>query len=281
MLKSRVENLEIKNWNYERYAFQSGVLNQEFHCGFFRPNSKTKIDKTFYILHGGGADDSQPIQVGLLPVFAEMLNLRSHDNIQFVFPYVGNSFLHDHPTLKSKSFSHYFLKELVPVCEVQGLIRAENRFICGWSMGGQAALNMFMRSPEHFGGVGVHFPTLVGFDYNDKNQCEAYALRQKVSEPMMNILVTEFQKEFVDLKDFSNHDPLSLAKSQPAAAWKEKKIYFDVGGDDEFGLSEGVEALHEIFQQKKVVHQFELVPQGKHDGPFIHAQISKMLHYLL
>jgi len=279
MLKTKVENSAVKNWIYERYSFQSKILNQEFHCGLFRPNSTGPIERTIYMLHGGDADDSQVVQAGLLPVLAEILNAKSSTSTQLVFPFVGTSFLHEHPTMKTKSFSEYFMKELIPACENQ--TRAEHRFLCGWSMGGQAALNMFMRAPGCFAGVGVHFPTLIGFDYSDKKQQEAYAHRQKVSEPMLNILVKEFQKEFVDLKDFANHDPLSLAKTQDAALWKEKKIYFDVGDADEFGLSEGALELHKTFKEKNVAHQFELVPEGKHDGYFIHAQISKMLSYLL
>jgi esterase/lipase superfamily enzyme len=279
MLKNRIEILKLKNWVYERHAFRSEILGQEFHCGLFRRESKTKISKTFYLIHGGGADDAQPVQAGLLPVLADFLQGKAREDVQFIFPFVGNSFLHDHPTNKAKSFSDYFLKELVPSCSEP--TSPESRFLCGWSLGGQAALNMFLRSPSFFGGVGVHFPTLVKFDCNDLKQTADYARRLQVSEPMMSVLVSEFQKEFVDSKDFSNHDPLRLAQALGTGALRDKKIYFDVGEKDEFGLFEGASALHDILKQKNIVHQFEIVPQGKHDGPFIHVQISKMLNYLL
>ncbi len=281
MLIAKVENYEVKNWGYERWRFHSTILNLEFHIGFFCSNSKAKISRTVYLLHGGNADDTQVVQAGLLPVIVDILSQGSQENIQFVFPYVGTSFLHDHPVLSSKSFSRYFINELIPACEVGTQMQSENRFICGWSMGGHAALNMFMREPDRFGGVGAHFPTLVTFDYTDKKQLAAYARRQQVSDAMLSVLVADFQNEFADFNDFSNFDPLTLARTKDKADWIGKKIYFDIGGQDEFGLSEGAKALHEVLQQKNVSHQFELITEGKHDAHFINSQINKMLNYLL
>jgi len=281
MLKNQIETVEVKNWIYERFIFQSSLLDKDVHCGFLRPKAGQTITKTVYMFHGGDADDSQVAKAGLLPHLSEILDQHSPENTLIVFPYIGKSFLHDHPTSKKKSFSDYFLKELMPVCEKGHQIQPENRLLCGWSMGGQAALNMFLRYPEKFSGIGVHFPTLIGFNYNDKMQKEAYALRQKVNETMMNILVGEFQKEFVDVSDFANHDPLHLVKQKAEQLGNKKKIYFDVGQDDEFGLSEGVQSLHDILSEKKVPHHYELVPQGKHDGAFIYGQLPKLLAYIL
>jgi S-formylglutathione hydrolase FrmB len=227
------------------------------------------------MLHGGNADDTQAAQAGLLPLLSETLAERS---VQIVFPNIGTSFLHDHPTDKKKSFSEYFLNEIVPAAE-HGTATQE-RFICGWSMGGQAALNMFARHPERFIGVGAHFPTLVQFDYLNPAEGAAYAARMKVSAPMMDILIGEFKKEFIDFKDFLRHCPLTLAREK-AASWSGKKIYFDVGSNDEFGLSEGAHALHEILSTKKINHYFKKIPQRKHDGAFIYTQIANLLNYLL
>lgn len=280
-LKDKVETLSIKNWNYERFVFQSRLLKQDFHCGLLRSNTMTPITKSLYVLHGGGADDSQAAQAGLLPVLADILSQHVQENIQVVFPFIGGSFLHDHPSIPEKSFSNYFLQELLPACEEGTTTSSDRRFICGWSMGGQAALNIFLRFPENFGGVGAHFPTLVNFDYTDQEQQNAYSVRQKVGADMMKILVSDFQKEFIDLKDFANHNPLLLAKNRDAATLTHKKIYFDVGQEDEFGLVEGALVLHELLLKKNVAHQFEVVPLGKHDGPFIHARMQKMLKHLL
>lgn len=281
MFKSRTENKDVSNWVYERYGFRSSLLNQDFHCGLMRPKTGKSMTKTLYILHGGNADDSQAAQAGLLPLIADILTKSAAENVQIVFPYIGTSFLHSHPTIKTKSFSDYFMKELIPACEKDLRVQPEHRLLYGWSMGGQAALNMFMRNSEHFGGVGVHFPTLIGFNYNDKKEQESYAHRQNVGSDMMQVLISEFQKEFVDLADFSNHDPLHLAKLNSTHLGNKKKIYFDVGQEDEFGLSEGARLLHETLLEKKIPHQYELVPQGKHDGTFIYTQAPKLLKYLL
>jgi S-formylglutathione hydrolase FrmB len=275
MLKSKVTEQLVNAWKYERFDFKSALLGLDLHCGFFRRADSAPITKTIYMLHGGNADDTQVAQAGLLPHLAETLGQR---NVQIVFPNIGTSFLHDHPTDKKKSFSQYFLNEVIPAAE-HGIATKE-RLICGWSMGGQAAMNMFARHPEHFAGVGAHFPTLVPFDYLNPAEGASYAARMKVTAPMMEILVGEFKKEFIDLKDFYRHCPLTLAREN-AAAWSDKKIYFDVGSEDEFGLSEGALVLHDILKTKKIEHYFKNIPHGKHDGAFIYTQIANLLNYLL
>lgn len=280
MFKQPIEFSQYGQWRYDRYAMHSSVLGENFHCGFLRHSSGAPIQRTIYMLHGGsGADDTQAAQAMLLPVLAGLLN--GHPDTQIVFPYIGSSFLHDHPTQKNKSFSEYFLKEILQACEEGTRTSDSTRFITGWSMGGQAALNMFMRVPTKFGGVGAHFPTLIAFDYSNTQAAEAYATRTHVSDDMMQVLLSEFQRVFTDAKDFARHNPLAVAQDKPASTWDHKKIYFDVGAKDEFGLFEGGEALHKVLQDKKVAHHFEVLPQGKHDGPFLHAQMSKMLKYLL
>ncbi|MGZ3691866.1 MAG: alpha/beta hydrolase-fold protein, partial [Pseudobdellovibrio sp.] len=175
MLKNKIETRGVRNWNYERFNFQSTILNQEVQCGLLRPDSKAEIQRTFYILHGGDGDDTQAVQAGLLPVLDDILTQGSHKHVQIVFPYIGSSFLHNPPSLTSKSFSSYFLNEILPACEAGTTTQDRSRYLCGWSMGGQAALSMFIRAMDLFGGVGVHFPTLINSNYNDKGQQAAYA----------------------------------------------------------------------------------------------------------
>lgn len=281
MLKKRTETKEFNNWSYERFEFSSPLLQQDFQCGLLRQKNKGPVHKVVYVLHGGNADDTQAVQAGLLPILAEVADHHPQENIQFIFPFIGSSFLHEHPTLPEKSFSNYFLQELIPACEGGLKIIPQNRSLLGWSMGGQAALSIFTRFPERFGGVGAHFPTLINFDYQDPQQQQAYAQRQKVSPEMLKVLVSEFQKEFLNPQDFANHNPLALVKAKDPSLWQQKKIYIDVGDEDEFGLGEGGKALHDLFKAKNIPHQFELVAQGKHDGAFLHMQIRKLLRYLL
>lgn len=276
MSMRQIEKTQIQNHSYERYVAYSKVLHRDFHFGFFRQSPPSQIRRTLYLFHGGGADDTQAVQAGLLPVLAELL--QRQPETQIVMPSIGNSFLNNHPNL---NYTKYFLEEVLPLCENETQTQAKSRFLGGWSMGGQAALNIFLRETGQFAGVGAHFPTLVDINYNDQNQVKAYMLRKNVTNAMAKVLVEEFQKVFVDTKDFNNHNPVALAKNIDKVSLTDKKIYFDVGSEDEFGLSEGAEALHKILNEKQVAHHFAVIPQGKHDGPFIHAHISKMLGYLL
>lgn len=279
MIKKQIEKNQVQNHSYERYVLHSAILNQDVHCGILKQVPAEQIQKTIYLFHGGGADDTQTVQAGLLPVLAGLLS--THPETQIIMPFIGNSFLHDHPTQKSKSYSQYFLKDVIAACESGTQTKACHRYLAGWSMGGQAALNMFFRELSQFAGVGVHFATLVDFNYYDNQQAETYALRQNVTADMLKVLVEEFKKVFLNIEDFNNHNPLSLAKHISRSALENKKIYFDVGLQDEFGLSEGAQALHKILDSKGIPHHFTTLADGKHDGPFIHTQISALLKYLL
>lgn len=279
MRKTPIESAKIQSWNYERFQFQSKVLAQDFRFGVFHQAPLEQVDTTLYLLHGGGADDTQAVQAGLLTILVDLLT--PHPYTQVVLPFVGNSFLHDHPTEDRKSFSKYFLNELLPLCEQGTKTESKSRYLSGWSMGGHAALNMFMRYPHQFAGAGAHFPTLIAFDYNHPKQAAEYAQRMNVTQDMMNILIGDLQREFVDKNDFAAHNPLELAKKAAANEWAQKKIYFDVGSNDDFGLQEGGQALSQILQQKNIPHHFESVPQGRHDAAFLHGQFSKLIHHLL
>jgi S-formylglutathione hydrolase FrmB len=150
-------------------------------------------------------------------------------------------------------------------------------------MGGQAALNGFLRKPDFFQGVAVHFPTLVCFDYAQAAEVDAFAKRCSVTDPYLKILVDEFQNEFVDRQDYLSHDPIALFRKMSAkerAILAKKRIYIDVGTLDEFGLFEGCEAFHQELQNEGIAHRYENLPGGKHDGPFVFQQFPKLLSYL-
>lgn len=280
MIKIKEEGIELKDWKYERFKFESNILKQSMNCGFLRHNSNTEITTTIYLFHGGGADDAQAVQAGVLPLLVDTLNLHSGKNIQIVFPYIGNSFLNKN--IKSEeSFSCYFLNEIIPACEERTQTSAATRFVCGWSMGGQAALNMFLRNITLFGGVGAHFPTLINFDFTKSDQKSEYAFRHGLDENKMSVLINDFEKVFGTYDSFLSHDPIKLIDASLNKLGSVKKIYFDVGSEDEFGLFEGAEKFNQKLREKSIKHGFQVVPGGKHDGAFIHSQIPKMLSYLL
>jgi S-formylglutathione hydrolase FrmB len=265
-----------------RYSVPSQILGTEYTYCRLTPSDQPA--ETLYLLHGGSGDDRQFYETGLLGLIqGELAELFRKRNIQVVLPFIGKSFLHQHPREKQRSYSDSFFQELVPAIEAKTRTTASTRWVGGLSMGGQAALNVFMRKPELFQGVAAHFPTLVCFDYTKPDEVDAFSKRCSVTDPYLKILVDEFQGEFVDRQDYLSHDPIALFKKasvEERRALQKKRIYFDVGSLDEFGLFEGCEAFHRELQHEGIAHRFENVPNGKHDGPFVFHQFPKLLSYL-
>lgn len=277
-----LEHISAGPLSGKRHSFYSQVLGKEY--AYCKLASSEQPSETLYLFHGGNGNDRQFYEVGLLGLIqGELAETFRKRKIQVVLPFIGKSFLHHHPTEKQRSYSDFFFNEFIPSVEAGTGTTSATRWIGGMSMGGQAALNAFMRKPGLFGGVAVHFPTLVCFDYAQSNEVEAFSKRCSVSDPFLKTLVEEFQNEFVDRQDFLNHDPIALLRNMGAesrTSLQGKRIYFDVGSHDEFGLFEGCDAFHRELQQKGIDHCYKNVPDGRHDGPFVFKQFPELLSYL-
>lgn len=273
-----------KDFFYSRIALQSLFLNSQVHYGRvqFFPENEEPAQGTLYFLHGGSADDRQLPDAGIFALIQGKLAEHFRNRrIQIILPYIGNSFLRQGRGGSDLDYSRYFFQEVMSAAEKGTSTHDGARWIAGLSMGGQAALNAFFRQPKFFVGVGAHFPTVIDFDYNDPHAVERYSSRTLIQDPHRSILISELQTQFPGHRDFSGHDPISLARLMNPELFKDKRIYFDVGGRDEFGLFEGASSLHKILNGKQIKHSFELVPDGKHDPAFISRQFPKLLSCLL
>lgn len=278
-----VESESFGAFAYSRHALHSKVLGAPVRFGILRPEgSSLALRETVYLFHGGNGDDRQPIDLGFPDILEKTLLSRRPEHLapQFVFPFIGTSFLHAHPTDSRRSFSDFFFRELLPCVEHSVERKEHARYLVGYSMGGQAALNTFLRFPEMFQGVGAHFPTLIRFRYDDEEDVRQFVSRTSIGRESLEILISGFKNEFADWGDFSRHDPISLLQSKGADPFVGKRIYFDVGTDDEFGLCEGGEYFHQLLQSKGLGHGFEKVHGGKHDAAFLWRQFPKLLEAL-
>lgn len=267
---------------YSRIPTPSAFIDAEAYCGLLR---KTGVDQprgTLYVLHGGGGDDRQGVDIGLPALFEnELSSLVDRDGFQIAFPFVAGSFLNSRSGTPKRNFSRYFFEEVLPLIEKGTSTQASSRILCGFSMGGQAALNAFFRHPEKFSAVGALFPTLVDFDYTDLKEAESFKRRTGIDQKQLEIVLTGFTDEFFGRDDFSKFDPLQLARGQSPENLKGKKIYFDCGSKDDYGLFEGASRLNALLKEKKIDHFHETVQEGKHDVPYILQRFPKMIRYLL
>ncbi len=283
MILEVIKKSECDPFDYQRYKFQSRQLQTSVNYGVlrFKESFSIPIKSTLYLLHGGNGDDSQFMDVQFYKLFSpSMIERMQKMGLQIVFPFIGTSFLHEHPTQASKSFSSYFFNELIPEVEKISETKSSSRYVGGISMGGHAALNAFFRCPEEFAGVGAHFPTLTTFNFFNSSEVKSFSDRVQIQQPYFDILISGYKNEFIHLDDYQRHDPIALVKVMNLGQLRGKKIYFDVGSQDEFGLYEGAQALSKLLTEKDIPHQFELVLNGKHDAAFIAQRLPKMIEYL-
>ena len=277
-----IESRDIGPFSYTRSELKSDYLGKTVTLGKLIPRNLRTPSATIYLLHGGNGDDQQPVQVGLADLInGTLLERFSEKGIQLVFPYVGTSFLHDSLTAKNRAYSSYFLHEVLAKAEHGTTTEPSRRFITGFSIGGAAALNFFFRHPALFSGVGVHFATLTGFDYLNEHQVAAFFARTGIDSAHLKILIDEYTSEFADLQDFQRHDPVTLASSLSPEILRSKRIYFDCGSEDDYGLFEGADLLDELLQKRGIAHQYEKVEKGRHDAPFLQNRLPLMLSHLV
>src|ERR1700694_32795 len=112
------------------YSFQSQVLNTGY--SYIRLKLSERPHGTLYLLHGGSGDEKQLIETDVLGrIPAELAETLKKRNIQIVLPYIGKSFLHQHPTLPEHSYSDLFFNELLPAVEADTDTKASSRWIAG------------------------------------------------------------------------------------------------------------------------------------------------------
>lgn len=265
--------MDSESFRYVRESFHSTFLNGHVSCGIARFTED--VSQTIYVLHGGGGDDTQPIQVGFPGLLqGKLLERIQARQAQLVFPNIGRSFLRG-------DFSRYFFDEVIPFAEKDTKTTSETRWIAGYSMGGQAALNAFLRKPEFFAGAGASFPTLIAFDPFDPAQYAAYLERNSVQKPWSELLLADL-REFSGGVEFAKHDPIALAGADGMSRnLNGKKIFFDVGTLDEFGLQEGARSFARVLTAQGIAHRFDLVPGGRHDAAFLVSRFPVLLDALI
>ena len=277
----KIETAKHPRFAYDRFQFFSNQLGLNVHFGRALPDGVSDAQGTIYVLHGGNGDDKQTIEAGLLETLSEKtINSLIQNKIQIVLPWVGATFLSSKTPISHLDYESYFLKELLPLAEPNLRSSPTGRYICGYSMGGQASFNFCMRHPELFQGVGGIFPTFVSFNPFEPHELQDFSARNNIQNPWLDVLKLGFVDNFENAKHFHSHDPLSLLANNNKSLLL-KKIYIGVGGKDQFGLHEGCQVFSKKLSDLKIAHKFELNNDGEHGAPVLKEQFPKMIEALL
>lgn len=272
----------VGRFAYARYTYTSDALHTENTFGVLTPADADAIRGTLYFLHGGDGTDEQWLQAGLEGCISDsVMTALVRSGIQIVLPSIGLSFLRAPDDAAPPSHWRALCDELMPHVEAQTSTTAASRWMTGISMGGWAALSALLRRPDMFAGCGVHFPGIVDFDPFDDGALHAYAARTGISDTHRDVLAGCFRGAFIDVAEYTRHDPLALVSIVDAAALRGTRIYMDVGSADEFGLHAGVTRFAEVCDARGIACYSNVIAEGRHDAVLLHATHDAMLRALI
>jgi enterochelin esterase-like enzyme len=235
-------------------VFYSPALGQDISYWVFLPPGYAESGgryPTLYMLHGLDAGSQQWPALGLTSVADELIDAGSIAPLLIVLPFASNSYYVDEPD-GGPRWADHIREHLVAdvAARYRALDRAASRAIGGLSMGGDAALRFALTSPDVFGVVGGHSPSI----------------RRAYDDAPRGV--------FRDESAFNQANPLWLARNRPIPS--ELKIWLDVGDGDPWWWS--VEALHEILVARDVEHQFTYFV-GEHEDDYWSAHVGDYLRF--
>lgn len=277
-----VEQKNIGAFDYVRYDLGDGASSTK-KMGIVRPVGETSSPlATLYLFHGGTGDDTPPVSEG----FFSSLNSATVDAIraqglQIVLPYIGTSFLHDSVDAAGMNYAAFFSQEVMPAAEKSAPLTSAKRLIAGVSMGGFAALSAFFKAPELYAGVGTLAPALFDLNFFDAGAVDAYIRKSGAVAGYMDHMTSGVKAVFRDNEDFRGASPNVLAELIPYSRYRGRKIYLNVGDQDEFGLGQGVAALSHTLFKRDLAHEVVVVPGAKHDMAYANSQFQPLMQALL
>jgi len=206
-----------------------------------------------YWLHGLGGNQRSGAK------FVEQLNAavragKSPAMIVVLVNGMRDSFYNDSPDGRWPIES-VVIKELIPYIDktYRTIARRESRAVEGYSMGGYGAAHLGFKYPELFGIVGIMAGALI--------------------QPRAEVQPAVFEKMFgSDEKYVDANNPFTLLRKN-AEAIRGKTIRVSVGERD--GPHVRSRALHDLLNELKIEHDYELVPGVAHNGVLFYETLGE------
>jgi S-formylglutathione hydrolase FrmB len=260
----------------EGLRFSSAILGRDVKYAVYLPSDyrlSTRRYPVVYLLHGFTDDESAWIQFGEVNLAADRaIARREIPPLIIVMPDGGVTWYINDIQGKVR-YEDMFIREFILSIDETYRTRPAKEFrgIGGLSMGGWGALMFSMRHPDDFAACAA-FSAAVWPDE------EIVSIRQ----PMYDQLFSEIFGTKPAGKDrlsphFRQYHPLDLAKTLPVETLKKVRFYIDCG-DDDF-LIRGNAALHFVFNDRKVPHEFR-VRDGGHSWIYWRTGIVEGLKFI-
>lgn len=286
-------------------SFHSDALGVDKEYVVYLPRGYEGSERRFpviYMLHGMGGDETSWRTIGIADV-ADQLGLEAI----IVMPDGDDSFyanwvskVDKNTCLASKRlfgpeprmetycveqarYQDYITGDLIHHIDASYRTVADrrSRAIGGLSMGGYGALYLAMRHTALYGAVishaGVASLLYTGpHPYQKGKATLATEPGQWLADaPPLNTLLRRIWGD--DISTWRAHDPAILAAGLAPGALA---IYLDCGTADEFLLQDSNQYLHEVLSARGVMHAFQLIDGGRHDGAFWSSRIDDSLRFI-
>ena len=298
-------------------AAPSRVVTEHFHTGalgvdkdvvIYLPRGydaqPAKHWPVFYYLHGLGGNETDWVQNGKLDAAADQLGLAAivvmpdgDDGFYIDSPskvdydqcmkdgtglFIPAQQPHDATCVHARSYETYLARDVVGWVDAhyRTIPRRDGRAIAGLSMGGFGAMELALRHPDEFAAAASHSGAIAMLFRGPRpfapGKTELLTNMSEWGAAVGPIGVWVRGLFGPDLATWKAHDVVELAgKLAPGKL----ALYFDCGTEDDFGLHDNVQYVHEALTARHVEHEFFLGP-GKHDFAFWTARVPKSLAFL-
>lgn len=223
-----------------------------------------------YYLHGLGDNEQSLLNMGGWDVIEELRRTGKVGDFIVLAPGAGHTFFLNSADGKIR-YEDFLSKEFMPQMEkkYRGDGSPGRRGITGVSMGGFGALRLALKYPQQFTAVSAQMPALIAeipanFAAGGRGS-PASALGDVFGSP-------------VNIAYFEHNNVFFYARSTPASQLKRLKIYFDVGGNDDYGFEQGGEKLHQVLDSRGVPNEFHVYP-GRHDPQFVMRHFGEVMQF--
>jgi len=249
-------------------SFASASLGRDVSVAVQLPPSYAAGDRRYpvlYVLHGLFENHSFWERRGLAAILDGLWASKDVPELVVVAIDGGNSFFVNG---KAGRYEDLVTRDLISYTEAtyRTLPGRDGRALLGVSMGGYAALRIALSHPPLFRAVGAHSAMLL-------TEIPTADLGARGGQ------LEAFYRVFgnpIDPELWAASDPLALAaRADPKTA---PALYFDCGDRDRYGLFQGNEALHRRLTDRKVEHEFALLP-GDHGYEYVRSVLERSLRF--
>ena len=209
------------------------------------------------MLHGAGGDREQLARFA--PQIREMQAAGELPELVVATPSVATGSIYMDSHDGRNCWETFVMDEFLPHLRAEYRAGLDRRttMVTGISMGGFGSLRLGFKYPETFGAAAAMepgaWPGLTWDEVPDRN---------KIRSPER---IAELFGDPFDHERFQLENPASIVQSGPLRL-RNSAIYLEVGDEDGFGFTEGVDFLHRLLWRHRIRHEYRLVRWADHVG---------------